>query len=263
MSTPTVSSLLDLSDQVALITGANRGIGKAIATLFAQAGARLALVARTADTLEAVAADLRGGHPAAAGKEETVLALPADVAIEAQVEDAVQSTVDTWGRVDILVNNAGLISSGPIWEIDPTDWERVIGANLTGTYLCSRAVVAHMREEKSGCIVNIASISAQTGGVSGGAHYTASKGGVLALTKTLARDLAPFGVTVNSISPGQIDADPNLLTPEQREHVMGLIPLGRLGEPEEIAYAALFLASPMARYITGTTLDVNGGILKR
>ena len=111
--------------------------------------------------------------------------------------------------------------------------------------------------------MNITSVSAQTGGVSGGVHYTASKGGLAAMTKTLARDLAPHGITVNAISPGQIDADPELLSPEQRQEVTAMIPLGRLGEPEEIAYAALFLASPMAEYITGTTLDVNGGILKR
>ena len=115
----------------------------------------------------------------------------------------------------------------------------------------------------NGRIINISSISAHTGGVSGGVHYAASKGGMLAMTKTLARDLAPFGVTVNAIAPGQIDADPNLLTPEARTRVTRMIPLGRLGEPKEIAYAALFLASPMAAYITGATLDVNGGILKR
>jgi 3-oxoacyl-[acyl-carrier protein] reductase len=120
-----------------------------------------------------------------------------------------------------------------------------------------------MMEQRSGRIVNIASISAQTGGVSGGVHYASSKGGMLAMTKSLARDLAPYNVTVNAITPGQIDADPNLLSPEARAHVTGLIPLGRLGEPVEIAYAALFLASPMAAYITGATLDVNGGILKR
>jgi 3-oxoacyl-[acyl-carrier protein] reductase len=120
-----------------------------------------------------------------------------------------------------------------------------------------------MEGQGSGRIINITSVSAQTGGVSGGVNYTASKGGLAAMTKTLARDLAPAGVTVNSISPGQIDADPDLLTPEQRQHVTGLIPLGRLGEPVEIAYAALFLASPMGAYITGATLDVNGGILKR
>tara|TARA_B100000700_G_scaffold139299_1_gene155392 strand:- start:197 stop:559 length:363 start_codon:yes stop_codon:yes gene_type:complete len=120
-----------------------------------------------------------------------------------------------------------------------------------------------MQRQKGGRIVNITSVSAQTGGVSGGVHYTASKGGLAAMTKTLARDLAPHGIAVNAISPGQIDADPELLTPEQREKVTAMIPLGRLGEPEEIAYAAVFLASPLANYITGTTLDVNGGILKR
>jgi NAD(P)-dependent dehydrogenase (short-subunit alcohol dehydrogenase family) len=120
-----------------------------------------------------------------------------------------------------------------------------------------------MKEQRSGRIINISSITAQTGGVAGGIHYSASKGGLLAMTRTLARDLAPFGVTVNAIAPGQIDTDPNLLTPEQRQRVIDMIPLGRLGDPEDVAYAALFLASPMAAYITGATLDVNGGILKR
>jgi 3-oxoacyl-[acyl-carrier protein] reductase len=120
-----------------------------------------------------------------------------------------------------------------------------------------------MQAKRSGAIVNIASIAGQTGGISAGVDYAASKGGLLAFTKALARDMAPHGVTVNAIAPGQIDADPNLLTPEARERVIKMIPLGRLGEPCEIAYAALFLASPMAAYITGTTLDVNGGILKR
>jgi 3-oxoacyl-[acyl-carrier protein] reductase len=127
--------------------------------------------------------------------------------------------------------------------------------------LCSRAVAPHMTNQQHGHIINISSVSAQTGGVSGGVHYTASKAGMLGLTKTLARDLAPH-VTVNAITPGQIDADPDLITPEQREKIKTMIPLGRLGEPEEIAYAVLFLASPMASYITGSTLDVNGGIYK-
>ena len=139
----------------------------------------------------------------------------------------------------------------------------MIAANLTGAYLCSRLLAPHLRRQKGGHIVNISSVSAQTGGVSGGVHYSASKGGMLALTKALARDLAADGITVNSIAPGQIDADPNLLTPEARENVLQLIPLGRIGLPEDIAYAALFLCSPMSAYITGATLDVNGGILKR
>jgi 3-oxoacyl-[acyl-carrier protein] reductase len=263
LPTETLASLLNLSGQVALITGGSRGIGRAIAVVFAQAGARIALVARTAAGLEEAAADIRTNHATSADGRETVLALPGDVAEEAHVDRMVQQIADTWNRVDILINNAGLISFGSVSEIGPTDWQRVIGANLTGAYLCSRVVAPLMIKQKSGRIINISSISAQTGGVSGGVHYAASKGGMISLTKALARDLAPYNVTVNAIAPGQIDADPALLTPEAREHVISLVPLGRLGKPEEIAYAALFLASPMAAYITGATLDVNGGILKR
>lgn len=259
MAAGQLSHLLDLSGQVALVTGASRGIGRAIAELFGQAGARLGLVARNAGPLGAAAAQLSG----LLGPDR-VLALPADVAREDQVNAAVAQLVGRWGQMDILVNNAGLISlGGPVWKIEPAEWERIMGANLTGAYLCCRAVIPHLQKQMGGRIINIASVSAQTGGVSGGVHYASSKGGMISLTKTLSRDLAPFGVTVNAIAPGQIDADPNLLTPEQREKVMGMIPLGRLGLPEDVAHAALFLASPMAAYITGATLDVNGGILKR
>jgi 3-oxoacyl-[acyl-carrier protein] reductase len=249
-----IAGLLDFSDQVVLVTGASRGIGRAIAAVFAQAGARVGLMARNEEALAHVAAEL--------GAEQS-LVLPADVSEEEQVKNAVQETMAAWGRVDVLVNNAGLISFGPLGEIEPADWRRVIEVNLTGAYLCARAVAPIMEKQGRGQIVNITSVTAQTGGVSGGVHYSASKGGVASLTKSLARDLAPAGVRVNSIAPGQIDADPELLTPEARQEVTAMIPLGRLGEPEEIAYGALFLASPMAGYITGATLDVNGGILKR
>jgi 3-oxoacyl-[acyl-carrier protein] reductase len=258
MSTYTIAEMQSLSGQVAIITGASRGIGRAIAEVFRQAGARLSLVARTPETLREVARSL-----STEGGPTEVLAFPADVAVESQVNEVVRQTVEAFGRVDILVNNAGLISAGSILKIEPAEWERVIGANLTGAYLFSRAVAPIMERQKGGRIINIASISAQTGGVSGGVHYSSSKGGMIAMTKTLARDLAPFGVTVNAIAPGQIDTDPKLLTPEGRQRIITQIPLGRLGVPEDIAYAALFLASPMASYITGTTLDVNGGILKR
>ena len=251
-----LAKMVDFSGQVVFVTGASRGIGRAIALVFARAGSRVALASRSAERLAVVAREVE-----AAGAE--ALVVPTDVAVEAEVDAAVQRVVNAWGRVDVLVNNAGLIDFGPLHEIAPAAWDRVIGANLTGAYLCSRAVAPHMQRQKGGRIVNITSVSAQTGGVSGGVHYTASKGGLAAMTKTLARDLAPHGIAVNAISPGQIDADPELLTPEQREKVTAMIPLGRLGEPEEIAYAAVFLASPLANYITGTTLDVNGGILKR
>ena len=249
-------TLLSFSDQVVFVTGASRGIGRAIALVFARAGARVALVSRTVEQLKEVADEVS----ALGGK---ALVLPTDVAVASEVDRAVEHVVDKWGRLDVLINNAGLIDFGPLDQIEPAAWDRVIGANLTGAYLCSRAAAAVMERQQDGRIVNITSVSAQTGGVSGGVHYTASKGGLAAMTKTLARDLAPHGITVNAISPGQIDADPELLSPEQRQEVTAMIPLGRLGEPEEIAYAALFLASPMADYITGTTIDVNGGILKR
>jgi len=266
MAGQALTHLLDLSGQVALITGGSRGIGRAMAEVFAQAGAKLALVARTAQSLEEVTAHIteRYSSPTASNQTDpTCLAWPADIADEAQVNRVVQQVVKTWGRVDILLNNAGLIGFGPIDQVEPADWQRLLGANLTGAYLCCRAVAPLMMQQKYGRIINIASISAQTGGVSAGVHYSASKGGMIAMTKTLARDLAPYHITVNAIAPGQIDADPNLLTPEARQRVINMIPLGRLGEPEEVAYAALFLASPMAAYITGATLDVNGGILKR
>lgn len=257
--TQPISDLLNLSGRVAMVTGASRGIGRAIAHVLGAAGAKIALAARTADQLQAVAGELS----AAGIPDEDTLVLPMDVAQATDVQASIETIVDTWGRLDILVNNAGLIDFGPLDKIEPEGWHRVIEANLTGPYLCSRAAAPHLSASDAGRIINITSVSAQTGGVSGGVNYTASKGGLAAMTKTLARDLAASGVTVNSISPGQIDADPNLLTAEQRQHVTGLIPLGRLGAPEEIAYAALFLASPMAAYITGTTIDVNGGILKR
>ena len=255
MNADSPAGLLDLSGQAALITGASRGIGQATAQVFGAMGARVSLVARTPEPLDALAAELGGDGQA--------LAIPCDVASEADVGRAVEQTLSAFERIDILVNNAGLISFGNVSDIDPAEWERVIGANLTGAYLCSRAVAPAMQKRNYGRIINISSLTAQTGGVSGGVHYSSSKGGMLALTKTLARDLAPNGITVNAIAPGQIDTDPDLLTPEARERVMGMIPLGRLGEPEDIAYAALFLASPLAAYITGATIDVNGGILKR
>ena len=258
--TKEIAALLDLSGQVALVTGASRGIGRAIAHVLAAAGARVALAARSESQLHEVAAEIKRQG---ASSEDDVLVVPMDVAVESEVNAGVQRIVDAWDCVDVLVNNAGLIEFAPLDRIVPDSWDRVIAANLTGPYLCCRAVAPVMTRIGRGRIINITSVSAQTGGVSGGVNYTASKGGLAAMTKTLARDLAPVGVTVNAISPGQIDADPELLTDEQRAQVMGLIPLGRLGEPEEIAYAALFLASPMAAYITGTTIDVNGGILKR
>ncbi len=252
-----IPQLLDLSDQVAIITGANQGIGKATAEVLHAAGAKVALLARSPASLQVVADELLASRP------NSALAIPTDVADETAVNQAIAAVIAAWGRVDILVNNAGLVSPGTFDQITPMDWQRILDVNLTGAFYCCRAVAPMMQQQRYGRIINISSISAQTGGVSGGAHYAASKGGLIAMTKTLARDLGSANITVNAIAPGQIDTRPEFLTAEQRQRLEGLITLGRLGKPEEIAYPILFLASPMGAYMTGATLDVNGGILKR
>ena len=248
---------LSLDGRVAMVTGANRGIGRAIALTFAKAGADLALVGRNEPQLEEVASEIRE-----MGRRAVVLL--ADVSSKPDVTRAVSAAVADLGRIDILANNAGIVSSGRIEDVAEEDWDRVIDVNLKSVYLCSQAVIPSMESRRWGRIINIASISGQTGGVAAAVPYSASKGGILAMTKTLARDLAAFGITVNAICPGQIMTDMSRnLPPERLERLLAIIPLRRLGEPEDIAHAALFLASNEGGYITGATLDVNGGILMR
>ncbi|MBI2191269.1 MAG: SDR family oxidoreductase [Planctomycetes bacterium] len=252
--TPERSAPFRLDGRVAMVTGASRGIGEATARVLAAAGARTVLVARQADRLEEIARQLQeAGHHA--------LACPANVSLKAEVHAAVAHTLDQLGRIDVLVNNAGIRGKSPLDEMPEQEWNEVLGVNLTGPFLCAQAVVPSMKRQRWGRIINVSSISGQTGGVAGTLPYSASKGGLFALTKTLSRDLAPFGITVNAIAPGQIET--GTLSTERRESVVKLIPLGKLGQPVDIAYAALFLASEEAGYITGATLDVNGGILKR
>lgn len=256
---PELAALLDFSGQTVIITGANRGLGKAMARRFWQAGAKVALLARGADALDATASELlRERH-----EPGSIFVAAVDVGDTAQVNAAAAQVLAKWGRADVLINNAALISPGNFEQIDLDNWERLINANLTGAYRMVRAFAPTMQQQRSGRIINISSIAAQTGGVSGGVHYAASKGGMLAMTKTLARDLAPYNVTVNSITPGQIDSRADMLSDELRQRIEAMIPLGHLGHVDDIAYAALFLASPMAAYITGFTLDVNGGLIKR
>ena len=252
----TLESIFSLQNQVALVTGGSRGIGRAIAEVFAQAGARVAIVALDRARLAATASELRS-------QGYVVLDCACDVSQPSAVEATVQQVVGEYGRVDILVNNAGILQAGPITNFAAADWERLIAVNLNSVFYFCRAVSPLLAEQRRGRIINISSISAQTGGVSGSVQYAASKGGMLSLTKTLARDLAPFDVTVNAICPGQIETQMGALTGEARRRVLEMIPLGRLGTPQDIAYAALFLASAAASYITGATIDVNGGILKR
>jgi 3-oxoacyl-[acyl-carrier protein] reductase len=246
-----------LDGRVALVTGAGRGIGRAVALVLSQAGAAVGLVGRSAEPLQAVAAEL-----VAAGGRTAVLV--ADVGDAQQVQAAVERCNAELGTVDILVNNAGVSLRGPIQDVSLEAWDATLRANLTGAFLCSRVVADGMCARGWGRIVNISSVTAQSGGVTGSVAYSASKGGMLAFTRTLARDLAPYNVTVNAVTPGQIDTRMSDETPsEELKAVLAQIPLGRLGSPEDIAYAVLFLASEEAGYVTGATLDVNGGILKR
>jgi 3-oxoacyl-[acyl-carrier protein] reductase len=256
---PELAALLDFSGQVVVITGANRGLGKAMAIRFWQAGANVAILARNQEKLEQTTNELLAQR----NDPDALYVASVDVGSSEQVSHAAAQILEKWQRADVLINNAATIGAGSYDHIDLDAWERMLNVNLTGAYRLVRAFAPTMQQQRSGRIINMSSISAQTGGLSGGVHYSASKGGMLAMTKTLARDLAPYNITVNAITPGQIDSREDLMSDELRQRVEAMIPLGKLGHVDDIAYAALFLASPMARYITGFTLDVNGGLIKR
>ena len=252
--TDSLNAMLDLEGRVALVTGASRGLGAATARLLAAANARVALVSRSREAMEAVAAEIPEGR---------ALVFPTDMKDDDGIARTVESIVETWGSIDILVNNAGIVTPGNYKDINLDDWQEMIEVNLTAPFKLIKAVVPGMEERGWGRVINITSISAQTGGVKAGVHYSATKGGLAAMTKTLARDVAPSGVTANNIAPGQIDTNPDFLTDEQRAMMNELIPLGRLGDADDIARTVLYLVSSMGGYVTGATIDVNGGLLKR
>jgi 3-oxoacyl-[acyl-carrier protein] reductase len=245
-----------LDGKKALVTGASRGLGKSIALILARAGAQLALTARDEKALAETAAEIRANG----GK---AIALAADLSDPKVPATLIEQTVRDLGGLEILVNNAGLGSSGAVESVSEERWDEILDTNLKATFLLCQAAAPHLRAAGWGRIVNVASIAAQTGGVAGSVAYSASKGGMLSLTKSLARDLAPHGVTVNAITPGQIETDMGRVPSDRLPTLLAQIPLGRLGVPDDIGYATLFLCSEEAGYITGATLDVNGGILKR
>ncbi|PYV32185.1 MAG: oxidoreductase [Acidobacteria bacterium] len=246
-----------LKDQVALVTGASSGIGQATAVALAREGARVAVNylknARGADkTVETVC---KAGGDA--------FTFRADVTKSAEVGTLVEATRKRWGKIDILVNNAGdLLARRTLAEMTEEYWDQIMALNLKSVFLCVRAVWEEMAARKNGSIINVTSIAGRNGGGPGAAAYAAAKGGLLTYTKGLAKELAPYGVRVNGIAPGVIwtPYHERYSPPDMFQKYLASIPLGRAGTAEEVAEVIVFLASPAARYMTGETVEVNGGM---
>jgi 3-oxoacyl-[acyl-carrier protein] reductase len=242
-----------MTNRTALVTGASRGIGRAIALALARAGARIVVASNEAENNEKVAAEVR---------ELGVEALPVfvDMAAAESVQEALGAVLKAWGRVDILVNNAGITKDGLAVRMKAEDWDLVLSINLRGAFLASKLALPGMMRERWGRIVNIASVVGQSGNP-GQANYVSSKAGVIGLTKALAQEVGSRSITVNAVAPGFIETDMTAKLPaEVRERMLAGIPLGRPGQPEDVAAAVKFLASDEAAYITGAVLNVNGGM---
>ncbi|GAB4457915.1 MAG: 3-oxoacyl-[acyl-carrier-protein] reductase [Elainellaceae cyanobacterium] len=242
-----------LAGQVAIVTGASRGIGRAIALALAAEGAKVAVnYASSSGAADAVVAEIAG-----AGSE--AIALQADVSKADQVDTLFAAVMEKWGRVDVLVNNAGITRDTLLLRMKPEDWQAVIDLNLTGVFLCTRAASKIMLKQKSGRIVNISSVVGLMGNP-GQSNYSAAKAGVIGFTKSVAKELAPRGITVNAIAPGFIATD--MTHGLDSDGILKMIPLGRYGQAEEVAGATRFLAAdPAAAYITGQVLNVDGGMV--
>ncbi len=243
-----------LVNKTAIVTGASRGIGRTVAKVLAEQGASVVLAGRTRAALEEAAEEIRSR-----GGQAT--AVVCDVTVEGDVEQLVKATLEGYGRVDILVNNAGVTRDGLVMRMSEEDWDAVLDTNLKSVYRCTRAVLRPMLKQRAGRIVNIASVVGLTGNA-GQANYAAAKAGIVAFTKSVAREVASRGITVNAVAPGYIDTDmTRALSPIERERILSGIPMGRMGSTEDVAYAVAFLAGEEAGYITGQTLVVDGGLV--
>ncbi len=247
------ANLQHLNEKVAIVTGGSRGIGRATALALASEGAKVVVnYANSSAAAEEVVAEIQ-----AMGRE--AITVKADVSQEDEANALIKAATDTWGRVDVLVNNAGITRDTLLMRMKPADWQAVINLNLTGVFLCTRAVTKLMLKQKSGRIINIASVAGQMGNP-GQANYSAAKAGVIGFTKTVAKELASRGITVNAVAPGFIATD--MTHDIKADEILKFIPLARFGEATEVAGLIRFLAAdPAAAYITGQTLNVDGGMV--
>jgi len=247
-------SRLQLEGQVALVTGSGRGIGRAIALALAEHGANVVVNDVMAESAQQVAAEIEARGVAA-------MSAVADITSEDEVKAMVTAVMDRFGQIDILVNNAGITQDNLLMRMSEEQWDAVLTVNLKGAFLCTKAVARPMVKARRGRIINIASVVGLTGNV-GQANYSSSKGGLIALTKSTAQELGSRGITCNAVAPGFIETEMTArLSDEARQQMLGRIPLGRPGQPEDVAAAVVFLAGPEAAYITGQVLTVDGGMV--
>jgi 3-oxoacyl-[acyl-carrier protein] reductase len=242
------------ANKVAVVTGSSRGIGRAIATKLAKRGISV-VINNDKDPQEGldVMNEIKN-----IGQDG--IYIQADVSDLTQVEKMIEKVVNEFGRIDILINNAGITRDGFLENMDRDDWNSVLSVNLTGTFNCTKSVTKYMKKQGGGKIVNISSISAETGNI-GQSNYSAAKGGIISFTKTVAKEYAKYGITVNAVAPGFIKTKMLETVPEKvMQKIIGQIPLGRLGEPDDVAAVVCFLVSDDATYITGQLINVNGGI---
>src|SRR5580658_3706243 len=245
--------MCSLKEKVALITGSSQGIGRATALAFASSGAKVAVAARQVAKLEELVKEIE-----AAGGE--ALAVPLDVADPAQVKTAFAAVLEKFGKLDVLVNNAAITRDTLALRMKVEDWDAVLRTNLTGAYLCIQQALGAMLKQRSGRIINISSVVAETGNA-GQANYVASKAGLIGLTRAIAVEIASRSITVNAVAPGFVETPMTAPLPQElKDKMKSMIPLGRFGQDREIAAAIVFLASDEAGYITGQVLGVNGGL---
>ena len=243
-----------LTGKTAIVTGASRGIGAAIARKLCEAGANVALCSRSAEAVAAIADALNS-------EGYTAISTAADISQKSDVEALIKAVQERFSQIDILVNNAGITRDTLLMRLKDEDWNAVLQTNLTGTMYCTRAVLRPMIRQRSGRIINISSVIGVMGNP-GQASYAAAKAGIIGFTKTIAREVGARGITVNAIAPGFITTDMTAQIPEQHQkQLLELIPLRRFGSPEDVADTVCFLASDAARYITGQTLHVDGGMV--